>query len=84
MQAYMVSAASHLPRMISRSRIGDVTSNSIVPLRFSSANKRMVIKGMKNSPITLAFESNGRMTSSFRFIGMGWPRNCDSMPIMTK
>ena len=47
------------------SRIGEVASNSMVPVRFSSANRRMVIMGMKNSPMTLTFESSGRMTISF-------------------
>ena len=39
--------------MISISRIGEVASSSMVPVRFSSANSRMVIIGMKNSPMTL-------------------------------
>ena len=46
---YSTSAASHLPRMISQSRTGDVTSSSMVPVRFSSANSRMVIIGIRNS-----------------------------------
>ena len=52
------------------SRTGEVTSSSMVPVRFSSANSRMVIMGMKNSPITLTFVSSGRITHSFTFIGM--------------
>ena len=55
--------------MISMSRMGEVASSSMVPMRFSSANSRMVIMGMKNSPITLMFESSGRMTYSFTLIG---------------
>ncbi len=64
--------------------MGDVASNSMVPWRFSSANKRMVIMGMKNSPTTLTFESSGRMICSFKFIGMDWPRICISRPCTTK
>ena len=44
-----------------------------MPDRFSSANRRIVIIGMKNSPITLMFESSGRISSSFKFIGNDWP-----------
>ena len=61
-----------------------MTSSSIVPVRFSSANSRMVIMGMKNSPMTLTFDSSGRITYSFTFIGNAWPRICDSSPIMSK
>ena len=68
-QAYSKTDASHLPRTISISRIGEVASNSIVPLRFYSANSRMVIMGMKNNPMTAMFDRSGRIICSFRFIG---------------
>ena len=67
--AYSVSAASHLPMMIARSLIGEVIKSSIVPLRFSSANRRMVIIGIKNNPMTLTLPSSGRTTESFTLIG---------------
>ncbi len=66
------------------SRMGDVASSSMVPVRFSSANSRMVIMGMKNSPITLTFESSGRITYSLTLMGNAWPRICDSSPTMLK
>jgi len=84
MQAYMTSAANHLPRMISMSRTGEVASNSIVPDRFSSANSRMVIIGIRNNPMTLTFISSGRTIHSFKSIGMPRPIICDSMPRVTK
>ena len=80
----MRSAASHLPMMISMSRIGDVASNSMVPERFSSANSRMLIIGIRKSPMTLTLESTGRMTHSLTFIGMPRPIMADSMPRCTK
>ena len=66
------------------SRIGEVARSSIVPVRFSSANSRMVIIGIRNSPTTLMFDSSGRISSSFTFIGKLWPRICDWMPMYTK
>ena len=77
-------AASHLPRMISMSRTGEVASSSIVPERFSSAKRRMVIMGIKKSPTTLTFESSGRMICSLMFMGKVWPRICISIPSITK
>ena len=56
----------------------------MVPVRFSSANRRIVIMGMKNSPMTLTFDSSGLMICSFTFIGNVWPRICDAMPSKTK
>ena len=44
----------------------------------------MVIMGMKNSPITLTFDSSGRMTYSFTLMGADWPRICDSSPAALK
>ncbi len=82
--AYRTSAASHFPRMISKSRTGDVTSSSMVPVRFSSANRRMVIIGIRNSPITLTFENSGRITNSFTSIGIACPIIELSMPRLTK
>ena len=64
--------------------MGEVVSNSIVPLRFSSANRRIVIKGMKNSPITLMLESSGRTTCSLMFIGNCSPSSVASMAMFTK
>ncbi len=69
----MITAASHFPRMISTSRMGEVASSSMVPVRFSSANRRIVIIGMRNRPITLTLERTGRMTHSFTFMGMPRP-----------
>ncbi len=54
-------APSHLPRMISLSRMGEVSSNSMVPVRFSSAISRMVIMGIRNSVMVPAKPSSGRM-----------------------
>ncbi len=62
------------------SRTGEVISSSMVPERFSSANSRMVIMGIRNSPMTLTFISSGRITHSFMSIGMPRPIICDSMP----
>src|SRR5207245_180644 len=45
---------------------------------------RIVIMGMKNSPITLAFDSSGRMTCSLMFMGNISPRICISIPYSTK
>jgi hypothetical protein len=59
--------------MISVSRMGEVASSSMVPVRFSSANRRMVIMGMKNRPTTLMFDNSGRMTYSLTLMGMAWP-----------
>ena len=70
---YRINAASHLPRMISLSRSGDVTSSSMVPVRFSSANSRMVIMGMMNSPTTLMLLKTCRTTHSFTLSGTAWP-----------
>ena len=84
MQAYSVTAANHLPRITSISRIGDVVSSSMVPVRFSSANSRIEIMGMKKSPITLAFDSSGRMICSLIFMGIGWPRRIASRPMATQ
>ena len=81
MAPYSSMAASHFPKITSKSRTGEVASNSMVPLRFSSANNLMVIMGIRNNPITLTFESRGRITCSFRFIGKLPPRICDSMPV---
>ena len=64
--------------------MGDVASNSMVPVRFSSANRRIVIIGIKNSPTTLTFDSNGRIICSFTFMGNDCPRICISMPSITK
>ena len=69
MQRYMVIAPSHLPRMISQSRTGEVISSSMVPVRFSSANRRMEISGIRNSPTTLALPSSGAMTYSLMLMG---------------
>ena len=55
----------------------------MVPLRFSSANRRIVIMGMKNSPITLMLESRGRTICSLRFIGNCSPSIWVSMAIFT-
>ena len=66
------------------SRTGEVISSSMVPERFSSANSRMVIIGIRNSAMTLTFISSGRMTHSFMSIGMLRPIICDSMPRLTK
>src|SRR5439155_11374410 len=65
-QEYSVTAASHFPMMTSMSRTGDVANNSMVPVRFSSAKSRIVIIGMKNSPITLTFDNSGRIMYSLR------------------
>ena len=51
------------------SRTGEVISSSMVPERFSSANSRMQIMGIRNSPITLVFISTGRTIISLMFIG---------------
>src|SRR5437667_4477980 len=59
--------------MTSMSRTGDVANNSMVPVRFSSAKSRIVIIGMKNSPITLTFDNSGRIMYSLRFTGNVWP-----------
>ena len=69
-----------IPMITSPSRMGEVVSNSMVPERFSSAKRRMVMMGMKNNPITLALFSSGRMICSFTFMGIISPRICDSMP----
>jgi hypothetical protein len=66
-----------LPTISSASRIGDVMSNSMVPERFSSANRRIVIIGIRNSPITLTFISTGRTIISLMFIGKLRPIICD-------
>ena len=70
--------------MISMSRIGEVASSSMVPLRFSSANRRIVIIGIKNSPMTLVLESSGRMTYSLMFIGLPGRASALPCPAMTK
>src|SRR6266576_1157052 len=56
---YIRTAASHFPRMTSMSLTVEVVSSSIVPERFSSANKRIVITGIKNSAITLMLDKCG-------------------------
>ena len=56
----------------------------MVTVRFSSANRRMVIIGIKKSPTTLTFDSNGRMICSFAFMGNACPRICICMPSITK
>ncbi len=81
---YMITAESHFPMITSTSVIGDVVSSSIVPLRFSSANRRIVIKGMKNNPITLTLASSGRNTCSLMFIGNCSPSSVASMAMFTK
>ena len=48
----------------------------MVPVRFSSANSRMVIMGIRNSAIVLAKPSSGRMICSFTFMGCCWPIIC--------
>ena len=63
---------------------GDVSSSSIVPERFSSAYRRIVIIGIRKKPMTLAFESSGRITHSFTSIGWARPIIWDSIPRMTK
>src|ERR1035441_2354138 len=63
---YSSREPSHLPRMISMSRTGEVSSNSMVPDFFSSANSRMVIMGIRNNAIVEAKPSIGRMMDSFR------------------
>jgi hypothetical protein len=55
--------------MISMSVTGDVASSSKVPVRFSSANSRIVMMGMKKRPITARFDINGRIIWSFTLIG---------------
>src|SRR5437899_915286 len=62
----------------------ELLATSIVPPRFSSANKRIEIKGMKNNPMTPTFDSSGRTICSLRFIGNCSPRICDCMPMNTK
>ena len=44
----------------------------------------MVIMGMRNSPMTLALLSSGRITHSFTSMGMLRPIIWDSMPRITK
>ena len=56
----------------------------MVPCRFSSANSRMEIMGIRNSPMTLIFENTGRTISSFRSIGCPPPIIWLSMPRCTK
>ncbi len=48
MTSTMPSAARYLPKMISRSRRGWVSSISMVPRCFSSASRRMVSSGERN------------------------------------
>ena len=72
-QAYKATAPSHLPRMISISFTGEVSSSSMVPVFFSSAINRMVIIGIRNSDTVLAKPSSGRMIISFRLTGCDWP-----------
>ena len=45
----------------------------MVPVRFSSANRRMVIMGIRNRAMVEANPSSGRMICSFTFIGCCWP-----------
>ena len=73
---YSSIAPSHLPRMISMSLMGDVNSSSMVPERFSSANRRMVIIGIRNNATVLAKPSSGRIICSFTFMGWDWPDIC--------
>src|ERR1700733_13550164 len=73
MTPYSINAASHFPKIISASRMGEVASSSMVPMRFSSANRRMLIMGMKNRPTTLMLDNSGRITYSFTLMGMAFP-----------
>jgi hypothetical protein len=59
--------------------MGEVARSSMVPERFSSANKRIVMRGMKKRPMTLRLETRPRMSVSLTFIGYIWPSLIDSM-----
>ena len=53
-------------------------------MRFSSANSRIEIIGIRNSPITDTFISSGRTIISFTFIGNDRPIACDCRLMLTK
>ena len=74
---YRASAPRNLPRMICRSVSGDVSSSSMVPERFSSANDRMVSIGSRNSRMTAVLPNSGRIMNSLMLTTCGpmpnWP-----------
>ena len=84
MQRYMIMAPSHLPMMISQSRMGEVISSSMVPVRFSSANRRIEMSGIRKRPTTLALPSNGAITYSLTLMGWFCPPIWQRMPAITK
>ena len=55
--------------MISTSVIGEVSSSSMVPDRFSSEYVRMVISGNRNSMITVVFINVGPISIWLMFSG---------------
>ena len=60
--AAMARAARNLPPMTPQSVRGKVNSNSMVPERFSSANRRMVNNGTINKKMTARLPKKGRYT----------------------
>ena len=74
--AQSASAPRNLPRMISKSVSGDVSSSSIVPDRFSSEYDRIVTIGIRNSSRIVTFCSSGRIMTWLTFIASGPPPNC--------
>ena len=82
MQAKSSMAASHFPTMISKSLTGDVNSSSMVPLRVSSANSRIVTIGERNSRMMLKFPKVGWITNWLMFMGgMPWPMPIAPRPL---
>ncbi len=70
------SAPRYFPATISPTRSGEVSSNSKVPSRFSSAKLRMLITGIRITSTTERLCKSGEITNSFRFSRSSSPPRC--------
>ena len=80
-----VKAARYLPMMISQSRTGEVSSNSMVPSFCSSANRRMVRAGASRIRImVLHWKKLARVASGKGLFSLGTTPEAKKIPVRAR